>query len=124
MLTRLKYFSAIGLLMFGLVSSASAANCKTFMSSTAYGSTPYNTTTLVIGPITTKCTGGFGGSLNNLSRAWLTVQLEKQNSSGSWSIVNSGYIAYTGEPGTYRYTVINTGNGDGSWSVNYSYPVF
>lgn len=124
MLTRLKYFCVIGLLMFGLISSASAATCKTNISSTVYGSTPYLTTTVVTGPFTINCNGAFSGSLKNLSSAWLNLQLEKLQN-GQWGVVSSGYyISYGGSPGTYRYSVRNNGNGNGSWSVTYNYPVY
>lgn len=101
--------------------TSSAANCTIYYSSTVYGSTPVNTTTVATGPFTTNCTGSFSGSLTNLSSAWLTLQLEKQVS-GTWTVVNSGYINYSGTPGTYRYTVKNTGNGNGSWQVTYNHP--
>lgn len=123
MLARLKFISAVGLLMFGLSSIASAATCKTYISSTVPGSTPVNTTTVALGPFTVNCSGSFGGSLTNTSRAWLTLQLEKEVN-GVWTIVNSGYIAYSGTPGTYRYTVYDMGNGNGTWILNYNYPVF
>src|ERR1035437_304828 len=124
MLTRLKYFCVIGLLMFGLISSASTATCKTNISSTVYGSTPYLTTTEALGPFTINCNGGFGGSLKNLSSAWLNLRLEKFEN-GAWGGVSSGYyISYGGTPGTYRYTVVNSGNGNGTWSVTYNHPVY
>lgn len=101
--------------------TSSAAACTIYTSSSVYGSTPYLTTTVANGPFTTNCTGAFSGSLNNLSSAWLMLQLEKQVS-GNWTVVNSGYISYSGTPGTYRYTVKNSGNGNGSWNVTYNHP--
>lgn len=123
MFQRLKMFSAIGLLTVGLVPFASAATCSTYSSSTVNGTTPINTTSVAVAPFTVNCTGSYTGSLTNLSSAWLTLQLEKQVS-GTWTVVNSGYISYSGTPGTYRYTVKNNGNGNGTWSVKYNRPLF
>jgi len=94
MLAKLKFLSVFGLLMLGLVSSASAATCTIYYSGTVYGSTPVNTTTEAVAPFTVNCDGAYSGSLTNLSSAWLTLQLEKLVN-GAWTVVSSGYISYS-----------------------------
>ncbi len=122
MFLRLVFVLTVGLTTLGLVSTASAANCQFYVSSTVVGNTPYLTTTVALVPFAVNCNGSFGGTLQNLSSAWLTLQLEKQDSSGNFQVVASGYISYGGTPGIYRYTVKNSGNGNGDWQVSYRHP--
>lgn len=99
-----------------------AASCLYFSNSVYGGPTAVNTFNVAYGPYTSNCSGVHTGTLSNQSSAWLQLHLEKLVS-GIWKTVsNSTYTSYSGTPGTYRWTVWNTGNGTGYWKLDYNVP--
>jgi hypothetical protein len=120
--TRLCVFA---LLIFGHASFATAAACRTYISSSLTGTTPPQSTSVAVSPFTISCDGSFSGSLTILdSNPRPTLQLETQRDDGIWEIVDSGFIAYSGSPGTYRYTVKNESDASSMWSITYRKPSF
>jgi hypothetical protein len=102
----------------------SAASCIRYTNTVTGGPTAVDTAEIAYGPYTTNCSGYHSGSLTNLSSAFLDLYLQKLIS-GAWQNVASGYINYNGQPGTYRWVVMNQpySSSVGYWSLNYSFPM-
>ena len=106
---------------FFMVSGVQAANCTGAVNASVTGSTGPDSTSIAVGPFTTRCTGGISGQLNPISGSrWvLTLQLEQQVS-GVWKLMETNAISGIYAPGTYRFSVRNANTmGPSNWSLDY-----
>ncbi len=73
-------------------------------------------------PFTIACNGSFSGNLKSLSRVRLRLQLERLTPGGTWETVDTGYITYSGAPGTYRYSIKNDDARGSDWVMDFRAP--